>query len=287
MITKPLFSVLVANYNNGSFLNELVDSLKAQSFQEWEIVIVDDCSTDDSRNYLEVFSKDSRVTVVYHDKNKGAAAAFSSAANNAASPFCGLLGADDALHPDALEKMYSAHRMYPDASLIYSDYYICDFALNKLGRSGWVKAIPDGESIINQRTVSNFVTFKKESYDKTEGFDSELRRAVDQDLYFKLEEVGKVVYIDEPLYLYRSNPNGISQLGSSSKALLWEYIAVLKAVKRRSETKHIFRSLFTFKQTLKQIYYFLAGYMLNWNSLNSDRGRLGLSFISILKKMLF
>ena len=69
----PLFSVLMANYNNGRYLMEAVESVYAQTYLNWEIVIVDDGSTDNSKDVYEKLGEDARIHIFYNDGNKGCA----------------------------------------------------------------------------------------------------------------------------------------------------------------------------------------------------------------------
>ncbi|PKA03444.1 hypothetical protein, partial [Leptospira ellisii] len=151
-------------------------------------------------------------------------------------------------------------------------------------KSGWVAAIPEGESAIVYRTVSNFVTFKKKFYDLTSGFDATFRRAVDQDLYFKLEEVGELLFLNEPLYLYRQNPNGISQMNNSFKAHLWELIAVLKGVNRRIGTRTI-KNL-RFREILYTIVRFIWIYSSNFRKLGIERKGMAIQFSGVLFRII-
>ena len=68
---NPLFSILIANYNNGAFLQEAIDSVLAQTYGHWEVILVDDKSTDDSPAIYEKYSADSRFKIYYNDKNRG------------------------------------------------------------------------------------------------------------------------------------------------------------------------------------------------------------------------
>ena len=81
----------------------------------------------------------------------------------------------------------------------------------------------------------HFTSFKTQSYNKTNGIDPKFKRAVDQDLYFKLEEVGELVYVDKPLYIYRQGTNNNISLGkiNSRKALCWDLLAMVDACSRR------------------------------------------------------
>ena len=99
--------------------------------------------------------------------------------------------------------------------------------------------------------MTAFCTVKNSLYKKTEGINPILTRAVDQDLYYKLEEVGEHKFIDEYLYLYRINENSISQNVNSKKAIFWHDFVRLKAYKRRKHSKEGARNLD--KETYKNL----------------------------------
>ena len=68
---RPLFSILVANYNNGRYLQEAIDSILAQTYDNWEVILVDDKSTDDSPVIYGKYASDSRFKIYYNDVNRG------------------------------------------------------------------------------------------------------------------------------------------------------------------------------------------------------------------------
>lgn len=192
----------------------MIQSVMAQSYEHWELVVVDDASTDDSLSILARWSQEQRIKVFSHDVNRGAGATFASAANMATGEILGMLGADDALRHDAVERMVAAHLADAGASLINSDLVACDEHLQPLGAPSPYRAVREGESLIQDCCVSNFATFKREAYLRTAGFDTNAKRAIDHDIFLKLEEVGSLGYVPEPVYLYRKHTAGISQ-GSS------------------------------------------------------------------------
>lgn len=71
MIASPLFSILVAQYNNARFLQQAIDSVYAQEYANWEIIIVDDCSTDNSCEIYKEYEQDNRIHVFYNKENRG------------------------------------------------------------------------------------------------------------------------------------------------------------------------------------------------------------------------
>ena len=228
------FSIIVANYNNGKYLPELIASIEKQTYTDWELVIADDCSTDNSIEILQPYLKNPKIKLVQHPENKGAGTAFKSATDNATGEIIGMLGADDALPADALSEVIQAHQANPKASFIYTACYICDNDLQIVSiRSN---KLPPNESLIKAMTGDNFSTFKRSAYERTAGFSPAFKRALDQDLWLKLEEVGEVVFIDKPLYYYRNNVHGISQHGNFEKAHLYHIKAIKDAYFRRLNT---------------------------------------------------
>lgn len=231
-----LFSVIVANYENARYLPELVRSVQAQTHSDWELVIVDDHSREDPMPWLEPFLSDGRIRFVRHPENRGAAATFRTAADLSRGELIGMLGADDALVPQALERMALAHARHPQASMANSASFQCDEALRTLGVYPHWRPLAPGEALIRHVCVGNFATFKREAYLRTEGFDPYFRKALDHDIFLKLDEVGDLVYVDEPLYLYRTNPIGISQFGNGILAAQYSLIARYRAYLRRIGT---------------------------------------------------
>ena len=68
---NPLFSVLIANYNNGKYLMDAIDSIRRQTYTHWEIILVDDASTDNSKELYKELEKDNRIHIYYNEENRG------------------------------------------------------------------------------------------------------------------------------------------------------------------------------------------------------------------------
>lgn len=228
-----LFSVIVANYNNGQYLPELIQSILNQTYTNWELIIVDDCSIESPVKYIAKYLTDKRIQYLVHDENLGVAATFKTAIDNASGEIIGMLGADDALVITAIEIMVNEHYQYPDVSMINSECYWCDEKLNILNKLEFYKPLQAGQTLIRNLTIGSFATFKRIFYNKTEGFDPAFKRAVDHDIYLKLDEVGALRFIYKPLYLYRKNAIGISQNSNGAKAAQFSLIAKYNAYKRR------------------------------------------------------
>lgn len=239
---SPLFSVLIANYNNGRYLQEAIDSVLTQTYTNWEIVLVDDGSSDNSFEIYEKYKDDSRFRIFINAENKGCGFTKRRCCTLAQGELCGFLDPDDKLTPNALKVMVNAHQAHPECSLVYS----MSFFWNDIDNTGKVSDIigpmENGEDFLvtSKNQVFAFASYKNAAYKNTSGIDSALRSAVDVDLYFKLEEVGKFLYVDKVLYYYRqTNPNSISigvnrNVNSLSK---YHMICSLNAFSRRVKAK--------------------------------------------------
>ena len=229
----PKFSVLIANYNNAHFIRETLDSVFAQTYPHWEIIIADDASTDDIRPVLNEYAADERIKIYYRDQNLGCGATKHEAAMHATGDILAYLDPEDTLRPDALEIMVKAYRENPGAVLVYSLHYQCDADLRVTGVNRSFGAIPPGANNFTADKISHFAAFKKSAYLQAGGINPQLQRAVDKDLYFKLEEAGDVVFVEEALYYYRIHPQGISSYANRDKARAWKIRVLSEAFERR------------------------------------------------------
>lgn len=213
------FSILIANYNNGRYFRDCYNSLISQTYQNWEVIIVDDASTDDSMEVIETIIKnDPRFKMYRNATNQGCGYTKRECMKYAQGEICAYLDPDDAIYTDALEKI-TQEFVKNDITAAYSQMMLCDENLNPDKVFASTKQIYNSRFFFNCPTqFAHFFTFKKETYLKTSGINPNLKSAVDQDLYLKILEHGSVKYIKEPLYMYRLHAKGISQQSSKSNA---------------------------------------------------------------------
>ena len=226
----------MANFNNGLYIKEAIESVISQSYPNWELIIVDDCSTDNSIKMIKPYLTDKRIKLIAHQKNSGYGGSLKTAANHALNIILGILDADDKLHESALETMVQAYKANPDSGFIYSTMWSCDKDLKNCRVNEEIGEISQDNKVFFRERISHFKTFRKEAYNKTSGFDPTQKRAVDKDIIFKLEEVSNCKFINKPLYYYRRHERGISQGKNEFKAILYFYIAKCKAYRRRLGT---------------------------------------------------
>ena len=128
--TTPLVSVIIPCYNYGAYVGEAIESILRQTYPNWELVVVDDGSTDDTAEQVKPFlSLDHRVRYHYQP-NKGLSAARNTGLALTTGEFVQLLDADDYLADDKLRLQVQLLQENPQIDLVYSDTYIFDNALS-------------------------------------------------------------------------------------------------------------------------------------------------------------
>ena len=220
---KPLFSVLVANYNNGKYLMEAIDSIRQQTYDNWEVILLDDASTDNSAEIYAELEMDPRIHIYHNERNRGCGYTKRRCVELAKGELCGFLDPDDAILPDALQIMVDTHVQHPEVSLVTSRYYFCDEHLKPYCESRNL-VIPKGKDFftLGAYTAEVFSAFKKSIYDQTQGISPMYHLGVDQDLYFKLEEIAPILPIDAITYKYRIFNGSISS--NELRARYWNMI---------------------------------------------------------------
>lgn len=234
-MTEPLFSILIAQYNNGQYFKDCYDSILAQTYCNWEVIIVDDASTDASAAVMKnIIGNDTRFKLEINAKNEGCGYTKRRCAELASGELCAFLDPDDAITKEALELMVVEHEKYPDVSMIYSNLIYCDEYLT-VKHENKSRKIENGDPFFFDFDgfTSAFLSYKKKFYDQTEGISGYLLRAVDRDLLLKLYEVGPAVCLDKGLYKYRIHENGISTNTNQDRAYFWFWVTVIDAAKRR------------------------------------------------------
>lgn len=123
---KKTVSIITPIYNSEAFIGDTIESVLLQTFQDWEMIIVDDCSSDNSVEIIKFYSKkDSRIKLVKLEKNSGAAVARNTAISRAQGRYIAFLDADDLWLPSKLERQID-FMCNNNLAFTYSSYYLVD-----------------------------------------------------------------------------------------------------------------------------------------------------------------
>jgi len=213
----PAVTVVIPAYNSARYIGQTLDSVHAQTFSDYEVIVVNDGSRD--RNELEQVLRDHPLPVVYlSQENKGVSAARNAAIRIAKGEFYAQLDADDQWTPDYLEVQLKILSDNPGVALVYPNATIIDDEsdiqlefMNVSPSQGEVNF----ESLVRQQcTVMTSVTARMDAIRKAGMFDENLRTVEDFDLWLRVvKSVGRIVYHRRPLVLYRRHQGSLSSDG--------------------------------------------------------------------------
>lgn len=207
---QSLVSVIIPCFNHGKYIDQAVDSVLNQTYQDFEIIIIDDGSTDEfTISHLKNYSKSK--TTLYHTENEGVCAARNYGISKSNGDYILPLDADDYIMPTFLEK---AIKYVSDFDIIYSNT-IC------FGDESKELILPDFsiENELKQNLIVNTALYSKENWKNVGGYNVEMKKGwEDWDFWLKLIEKGaKVFNIDESLFFYRIIQNSRNRIFSKSE----------------------------------------------------------------------
>jgi glycosyltransferase involved in cell wall biosynthesis len=215
-----LISIITPTYNREAFLPAAIESVLAQSYKEFELIIVDDGSTDNSRELINAYAdKDPRVKYLYQE-NQRQSVARNYALSIAKGDFICFLDSDNYWPHDKLEKSLKAFEQHPEADIVYGDCITIDEQGNELHRnnmrrySGSIAALLLKDNFVSMNTTMT----RRKCFNEMGGMSGKRRVADDYDLWLKFSARYRFQYIPEFLAYYRVMENQIS----SNKKLRFE-----------------------------------------------------------------
>lgn len=218
----PTISVIVPNYNHAPFLTQRIESVLGQTYQDFELILLDDCSTDGSRAIMESYRSNPHVShIVYGEANSGSAfRQWDKGIELAKGEWVWVAESDDYAEPTFLERMMNEVTKATDCSLAYAATWWVNENGNKLWEtpnSDSVNIYPGKEFIQTKLAVCNSIAnvseciFKRDCYNPSEKHRYEhMRLCGDWFFYVLLAEQGNVVEVEEPLSYYRQHSSNIS-----------------------------------------------------------------------------
>ncbi len=182
---KPLVSIIMPVYNRVNVIKNAIDSILNQNYSNWELIIVDDGSTDGTRELLETF-KDNRIKVFFNEINMGVSPSRNLGLEKAKGDYIAYLDSDDLWDSRFISAMLGAFIELPDADFIYSAQLLYDtydsspFAL-RFG--AFNKSLLDNNNYIG----INCFMYKRTIFDEIGGFNTNLNRLVDYDMLLRIK----------------------------------------------------------------------------------------------------
>ena len=225
----PLFSVIIPLYNKENYIQQTIESVLQQTVTDFELLVVNDASTDNSVSVVSKIS-DSRIKLVENAKNVGLSATRNHGISKASGKIIALLDADDLWLPNFLETIQYLHKTFPEASIYGTDYAEMYESQEDLVPKKNISAPLQGTSFVlpDFFEASMFqpifsqssVAFKKEICTEKTVFNPEITFAEDIDFYIKYGSIYKVAYCYKICSKVRFDvPNQMSRAGISTKVI--------------------------------------------------------------------
>lgn len=219
---NPKVSVIIPTYNRAHLIGRAIQSVLNQSYRDFEIIVVDDGSSDNIGEVVKSFN-DERIRYIRHKENKGAAAARNTGIEAARGEFIAFQDSDDEWLPEKLEKQMKVFKNAPEeVGVVYTD--MMRITGNKKKYFHSPKIMPE-DKIIYERALDYGVMnigiqttlIKKECFDKAGIFDEKFPRFIDLEFFIRLSKYYYFYRIKEPLVSYFDADKGIT---SNTKALI-------------------------------------------------------------------
>lgn len=215
---NELVSVIMPSYNTVDYISDSIKSVLAQTYKNWELVIVDDCSTDNSVDVIKSF-EDSRIKLLYNEKNSGAAISRNYALREAKGKWIAFLDSDDIWEPKKLEKQIEFMKENGYA-FTFTDYRIC---LN----GNWLPYINTGPNVVDKRRMLDYCYFSTITvmYDRDKiGLIqiADLKKNNDYAMWLKAIEKSDAYRLPECLSYYIKHEGSVSS-GGKTKLIKWHY----------------------------------------------------------------
>ncbi len=247
-----LVSILVPNYNHAKFLTLRIESILNQTYQNFEVIIVDDCSTDNSREVIEFYRNHPKVSkILYNQTNSGSPfKQWNKGIKEAKGDFIWIAESDDYADPRLLEKLLVQFGIHSQVGIVYCQSWDVDETgevhgthlkhTETVDKELWKKdfVIPGEEMItkymLSRNSIPNAsaVVFKKELYEKIGGADEHYRLSGDWLVWLKMLSLTSVSFLAEPHSYFRSHTQSVRTSTAKAKDALEQFL--------------VFKDLYTF-----------------------------------------
>lgn len=242
-IRQGLVNLIVASYNHASFLERRMDSLVGQTYPDVEILVIDDCSPDNSVEILRRYESHSKVRLIVRERNGGWVTVSNQGVDLSAGEFILFANCDDDCDPRMVERLVGAMTRYPSAGIAFCRSLMVDEGDAVLGDDFTIreKAFRErccSDTLLSGAEASRFLLhscvipnlsaalIRRECFDRVGYLSSEYRVCCDWDLFFRIAERYDVAYVAEPLNRFRQHKKTIRSV-TKDRVVYEEYFRLL------------------------------------------------------------
>lgn len=227
-------SVVLTCHNGARWIGGAIQSILAQTYEDFELIIIDDGSTDNSKEIVAPYLCDERVRYVYQE-NRGFSAAVNEGIKESSDDFIGFIGQDDLWVPNKLELQVKYLREHKDVDLVHSNYCSIDLEARIIGvRDVKVPIFSAKKKVVEQLFLNNFIGFetvlvKRKCLNDVGFFDERMVGYSDHDMWLRVAGSFNIGYLDLPLVKKRQHEFQLSKVRIEA-VLKDELLMVKKAI---------------------------------------------------------
>lgn len=204
----PKVTVVLPTYNGESFLDQSIESVVAQTFTDWELIVVDDCSTDETPGIISKWVRaDSRIRVIRNAQNKKLPGSLNEGFLQATGLYYTWTSDDNCFRPDALEMMVNALESDESASLVYCGIQRIDERGALISQAG-ISGPPSVIHLFN--VVQACFMYRSEVHRRLGGYDEGLFLVEDYDFWIRAHRYFKFIRIRQAPYFYRVHSGSLT-----------------------------------------------------------------------------
>lgn len=251
MEARPKLSVTVLNYNYGRYLARTLDSILSQTMTDFELILIDDCSSDRSAEIARRYTADPRVRFIQHEQNLGFVPSLIEGTEMLSrGEYATVISADDlVVSPRAFEKQVAALDRQPSVAFCFSAFQRMIAETGEIAGTHQSfdkdRLLPGGDFL--RRYITNESTqvlhsgcmFRMSSYREAGGYRRDFKYAVDFALWQMLAIVGEVAYISEPIYAYGIHAGQMSTSTAGVERSTADVLASIEASCARASERGI------------------------------------------------
>lgn len=208
-VAKPKVTVYVATYNYGEYLKQAIESVLRQTYLAWELIIIDDGSTDGTKEVLADYLERPKIRIYTNSMNEGLTRTSNRAISLARGEYIIRLDADDYLDENALLVLVATLDRYPDVALVYPDYYVVseDGEILRLERRS---KINDEVELLDLPAHTACSMIRKTCLVELGGYNEGIRCQDGYDLWIRLIQKYPVYNVNLPLFYYRRHQGSLT-----------------------------------------------------------------------------
>lgn len=206
-VKNPSVSIILPTYNGSLYIDQAIDSCINQKFSDWEIIIVDDASEDDTPDRIAMWIKsDMRIKFVRNQKNLKLPRTLNRGFSKAKGKYLTWTSDDNYYQNEAIQQMVAFLESHPEADIVYTDYNLID----KKGVPFDSISVEGPEKLLIQNCVGPCFLFRKTVYERLEGYKDDLFGAEDYDFWMRASILFNLQPLNQNLYQYRIHPDSLT-----------------------------------------------------------------------------